>query len=135
MADGREVYAWPELRLFLFSGATSALAAFAESVEVTVEDPHRKFLYSTTGVGFAARSELVHTDRNVRMNVGALYAGQSLSNLSGVNISATVNLTGVDVTATFILWSARRTNFQLQGRDGGLWRQTISLIAPDISGL
>lgn len=135
MPDSREVFAWPEAKLYLWSGASSGIPAFAESIDITVEDPHKKFLYPTTGVGFGARTEFVQTDRTVRVNIGSLYAGQSIVNLSGVNISATINLSGVDITATHILWSARMTNWQLQGRKDGIFRQTVSLVAADISAV
>ncbi len=139
MADSREPYAWPELSLFVWQGGSSAVAVFAENVEVTVDDEYKKYLYMTTGVSYGGRSEYVPTDRNVRMTVGRLYAGNSLLQLmnSGVNISAVATLyTPADgVSARFILWSARIPHYQAAGREGALWRDSINLIAPDISGV
>lgn len=139
MADSREVYAWPELSLFVWQGASSAQLAYAESIDLTVDDSYQKFLFMTTGVDYQSRSQFVETDRNVRMNVGRLYAGASLFQLmdSAVNISAVMTNynTADNVSAQFILYSARIPSYQLAGREGQLWRDSISIIAPNVSGL
>ena len=139
MADSREPFVWSEMTLYLWQGGTSALLAFAENVEMSVDDSYQKFLYQTTGVRFGSRSEYVLTDRNARVTVGRLYAGASLLDLmeSGVNISAVVPLinNADQVTAQFTLYSARISHYQNVGRAANLWRDSVTIIAPDFSGI
>lgn len=139
MAESREPMVWNELSFFLWNGASSALLAFAENVEVAVDDSYQKFLYLPTATDFGNRSEYVLTDRNVRMTVGRLFAGSQMYLLmdSAVNISATMPLisNADQVTAQFTLYSARINHWQNVGREGQLWRESVNVIAPDISGI
>lgn len=142
MADSREVFAFPEATLYLYTAASSGIFAYAQDIQVQVSRSLTKFTFPVTGVGYAARTKYVETDKQVTLSIGALFAGASLyqmmaSGNSGVNISATVNfLTSADgATATFTLWSAQMPDFSLQGGEGGLWRQSVKIIAPDISGV
>lgn len=139
MADSREPYVWNELQFFMWQGGSSAVLAFAENVEVNVDDTYQKFLYMPTGTDFGGRSEYVLTDRNVRMSVGRLFAGSQMYLLmdSAVNISATMPLisNADQATAQFTLYSARINHYQNVGREGQLWREGITIIAPDISGI
>lgn len=139
MADSREPYVWNELSLYVWQGGTSALLAFAENVEVDIEDTYEKFLYHTTGTDFGSRSQYVLTDRNCEMRVGRLFAGASLLLLmdSGVNISAVAPLISQadQATAQFTLYSARISQYQNVGREGQLWRDAVTIRAPDFSGI
>ncbi len=139
MADSREPFAWREALLYCYTGNSSAIVAYAENLELQVTRSITKFLYPTTGVGYAARTQYVETDKNVTLNIGALFAGQSFYAMlqSGANISATVNfLTSADgASSTFIIWSAQMPDFGLQGTEGGIWKQKIKIIGPDCSGI
>lgn len=142
MANSIEVYSWPECTLYAYTGATSAVIAYAESVDLQVTRTLHKFLFPITGVGYAARTQYVEEDKNVTMTLGVMYAGASFyallaSGNSGVNISATVNLVGGadGATSTFTLWSAQMPDFTLQGSDGAIWKQKLKIISPDLSGI
>lgn len=139
MADSREVYSWPELTLYCFTGTSSAIMAYAESVDLSVSRSLTKFLYPTTGVGYAARSQFVETNKTVALTIGKLYAGVSLYGMlqSGVNISATVNLSAPadGASSTLIIWSAQHSDFNLQGGEGAVFKEKVKLMAPDISGI
>lgn len=139
MANSVETYAFPEMTLYAWTGASSALVAYADSVDVQVSRSLSKFLYPITGVGYAARTQYVETDKSVTVTVGTLYAGASLYGMlaSGANISATVNFIGAadSVTSTFTIWSGQMPDFQLQAQDGQIVKQKVKIIAPDCSGL
>jgi ABC-type Na+ transport system ATPase subunit NatA len=139
MADSREVFAWPELALYVWTGNASAIMAYAESVELSVSRALTKFLYPTTGVGYAGRSQYVETNKTVAMTIGTLYAGAGLYGMlaSGANISATVSLSTLadGSTSVFTLWSAQMPDFSLQGGEGAVFKQKVKIIAPDCSGL
>lgn len=139
VADSREVYAWPEATLYLYAGTASGIFAWAENIELSFSRDIKKYTFMTTGVPYGARVQMVQTEQNVEMTIGRLFAGPSLWQLfnSGVNISATVNFSaGADgASSTFAVYSAQANSYRLQGRDAGVWRDNITLIAPDISGL
>ena len=141
MSDSREVFSWMEGLLYLWNGATSGIAAYAESIEVSVEDNYQKRVFFTaTGVSFGNKTHFLGpTNREVRMTIGKLYAGNSTLQLmqSAVNISAveSFNCSADGVTAKWIIWSARIPSYQANGREGGVWREQIRLIAPDVSGV
>lgn len=139
MADSREVFAWPELSLYVWTGGSSAILAYAEDVQLQVSRSLTKYLYMTTGVGYASRSQYVETNKEVSLTLGRLYAGAGLYGMlaSGANISATLNLSGGadGVTSVFTLWSAQIPDFSLQGAEGNIFKEKLKLIAPDCSGV
>lgn len=139
MANSIETYAFPELTLYVWTGASSGLIAYADSVDVQVSRTIQKFLYPITGVGYAARTQYVETDKSVTLSLGVLYAGASVYGMlaSGANISATVNFIGAadGVTSTFTVWSAQMPDWSLSVGDGQIAKQKVKLIAPDISGV
>jgi hypothetical protein len=137
----REVYAWPEMTLYVFTGTTSGIFAYAESVALQVSPKVSKFQHfgSAGADSYTQRTILRETDKEVTLSIGALYAGPGLYGMlaSGANISATINLlTSADYdSSTFTLWSARANDFSLQGSEGNIWKQNLRLIAPDVSGI
>lgn len=139
MANSIETYAFPELTLYVWTGASSALIAYADSVDVQVSRTLQKFLYPTTGVGYADRTQYVETDKSVTISIGTLYAGAVVYGMlaSGANISATVNFIGAadGVTSTFTVWSAQMPDWSLSVGDGQIAKQKVKLISPDISGV
>jgi hypothetical protein len=139
MADSKEVFSWPEAALFVWNGTGSGVLAYAQDVDLQVSRSISKYLFMTTGVGYAARTKYVETDKNVSLTLGALYAGASLYGMlaSGANISATVNFSAPadGASSMFTIWSAQMPDFQLQGSDGGIWKEKVKLQSPDLSGL
>lgn len=139
MADSVEVYAFPEMTFYLWTGSVSSLAAYVEDVQIQVARSIRKHLYLTTGTPYAGRTQYVETNKDVTMTIGAMYAGVSFYGAlaSGANISATINfMTSADGnTSMFTIWSAQMPDFNLQGGDGGVFKQKLKIIAPDVSGL
>lgn len=138
MPESREVYAWPEATLYVWTGNGSATLAFAERLQLQVNRGLQKYLFLTTGTPYAGRTQYVETNREVTLTIGALYAGQNLFGMlmSGANISASLNFqsSADGATATFVLWSAQMPEFSLEGGEGDVWRQSVKIIAPDISG-
>ncbi len=139
MSDSRESYSFPELTLFCWTGNSSAVIAFADNVQLSIARALTKYLYMTTGVGYAGRSQFVETNKTVTMTIGTFYAGASLYGIlaSGANVSATLNLSTVadGASSIFTLWSAQLTDFGLQGSEGQVFKQSVKIQAPDISGL
>ena len=139
MADSREVYAWPEMSLFAWTGTGSAIAAYVEDVQLQVSRSITKLLDMTTAVGYADRTKYVETNKEVTLTIGAMYAGLSFYGMlaSGANISANIYFSAPadGVTSTFILWSAQMPDYNLQGSEGTVWKQKTKIIAPDISGV
>jgi hypothetical protein len=139
MADSRETYAFPEMTLYVWTGTGSALVAYAQDVELQISRSIKKFLFPTTAVGYASRSQFVETDKNVSLSIGTFYAGASLYGMlaSGANISATINLSAPadGASSVFTVWSAQMPDFDLQGSEGNIWKQKVKLISPDCSGL
>lgn len=128
----------------LFGQATAnqtsvSQVVFAENVELTVDDSYQKFLYMTTGTPFGQRAHYSPTDRNVQMQVGRLFAGMELLNAmtANVNLSAVAHYDAPadGVPTEFVLYSARIPHYQAVGREGQIWRDNVTVIAPDISGL
>lgn len=129
------------MSLFVFNatGGASAVMAYAQDVTLTFDQTYQKFLFMTTGVDFMSRSQDVLVDQNVKMEIGRLYAGVDLFQLmdSAVNISAMpVLVSNADqVTGTFSLYSARIEHYQFRGREKELFSDSITIRAPDISGV
>jgi hypothetical protein len=138
VADGREVYAWPEMTLYAYSGTASGAFAYAENVDLTVTRVLQKKLVFGSA-SYADRARFYETDRNIMLSIGAMYAGVSFFNLvnSAAQISATLNFAGSadNASSTFTLYSAQFSDFNLQGADGGTWHQKLKIVASDISGI
>jgi hypothetical protein len=138
MADSIESFAYPETTLYAWTGNTSALVAYAQNINLTVERTlMRKVWFTATGVSYGKKTLFVQTDKKVSMSIGAMYAGNSFYKMlaSGANISATLNMyaSADDIESTITLQSAQMESFSLKGAEGSVWQQDIRIIAPDMT--
>lgn len=149
MAQAREPFSFNEMFLTLIrpdgagaGGDAGGSVAWAESVNLSVETTTQKFLFLITGTDYGSRSRYVDTDYNVKMSIGNLFAGTSgffLSMQSAVNMSAFASFTGNaesigGYTTTFVLYSAKIVSYDFNAAKSDIARQSVTIIAPDISG-
>jgi hypothetical protein len=139
VSDSREIFSYPEMSLYLYTGSTSGIFAYAENVELSVARTIARFVFPDPALSYSQRTLYIENDRQVTLTLGALYAGQSVYAMlqSGANISATINFNTVadGKSANFVLWSAQVRDFKLGGAEGAVWHQNLTLISPGISGL
>lgn len=134
--DANEVFAWPEMSLYLWNAGASALIPSVENVSLSYEKEIEKYLFDGTATPYAARSRYVEKGQNVQLTIGAMFAGASIMQLmkSGVNISGVVSMVNGmgQATAEFVVRSARAPLWQLDDNAGAIWRQQIRLVAADV---
>ena len=134
MAASREVFAWPEAKMYL--NGDQLLFVEDLSLTVTWQWKRDKSLASGTNV---ARTTFTLEDKEVQINCGQLYYGSGFYEAANSAVAHNFSVTAINeadgVTASFGIQSAVITQFQLQGSEAGLFKATVSMIAADVTGL
>lgn len=101
-----EVYAWPEGRIYLYTGAATASGSPIAYVQNTQLAPRYDWSWDAT-IGGNYRPHLV--GKEARVTFAAMYANNAL--FSGFNATAQVHIkfehSGIGGSAGFFLYSAR----------------------------
>src|SRR3990167_6707395 len=143
MADNsREVYSWPEARMYLATAGAnpgSGELAFVEDLSINVTWNWRKDV-SPASASWAARTNFTLQGKEVQISIsrmwdgGAFFAQAQSATAFNFTISAGGGADGI--TAAYSVWSAVFPSWGLQGsQDDGLFRNNVAIMAADISGV
>ena|SRR3990167_5959279 len=138
MPASREVFSWPEARMYLGPDAGLVEIAYIESLSISL-DFEWDIRKSMASASWHARTTQTLKDQRVNVSIGRMWDGGAFyaqaKSATAFNFSISAGGAADGNTASFAIWSAVFNTFSFEGRDGELFRCKASMMAPDISGL
>ena len=125
--------------MYLYSAGGTGELAFVEDLGIDVSWEWRKDLSMASG-SWASRTTFSLAGKEVSIRIGRMWDGGAFFSQaqSATAFSFSVSAEGAadGVTAAFSIWSAVFTRWGLEGsQQGGLFRNNVSMMAADISGV
>ena len=134
----REIYSWPEARIYLGPRNGETEVAFVENLSINISWEWDRQLSMASGTR-NSRVTMTLKDKTVNISLSKLWDGGAF--LAQANSATAFNcsisaINGADnVSAAYSVYSALFNSVSLQGSEGQLFKSRASLIAQDISAL
>lgn len=133
-----EVFAWPEGRLWMYSGNAVAPAAiaYAERVSLSVDLEWHRYRNLSTGAWDQRVTEVL-ADKRIGVTIGLMWTDNlwliRANSATAWNVAFSAE--SPVGTAAWMVWSAVITKAQQLGQERGLGRFTMQFRAPDFSAV
>ncbi len=124
--------------MYLHSAGGAGSALYVQNLVIDVSWDWDRKLSMASG-SWHSRTQFTLLDQIVNIDIEKLWYNGPFFTGAKRNIPYNFAISAVDasigITASLSVWSAVFTRFRVQGTDGDLFRASVALMAPDISGL